>query len=98
MGAALDLCWGSYSSFAHLMLKPYTSRAQRRHHIQRLKAGRRFRGGRDLVGEHGKMLGKALSTPAPCSCVLCGNPRKHFGEPTLQERRSKDALRRDEEC
>jgi len=30
-----------------------------------------------MAGVHGK----------PCSCVLCGNPRRHFGELTVQERR-----------
>jgi hypothetical protein len=25
---------------------------------------------------------------AICSCTMCGNPRRHFGEPTLQERRA----------
>jgi len=23
----------------------------------------------------------------PCSCWMCGNPRRYFGEPTVQERR-----------
>ncbi len=23
----------------------------------------------------------------PCSCPLCGNPRRYLGEPTIQERR-----------
>ncbi len=30
-----------------------------------------------VAGTHGK----------PCSCTLCGNPRRHFGELTIQERR-----------
>lgn len=25
---------------------------------------------------------------AACSCAMCGNPRRHLGEPTVQERRS----------
>ena len=24
-------------------------------------------------------IGRAATTPAPCSCPMCGNPRKHFG-------------------
>ena len=24
----------------------------------------------------------------PCSCDACGNPRKHFNEPTIQEKRA----------
>ena len=79
-----------FQDTARFMFKPSTRRAQRRHHIQRLKKRRRFRGGLDLAAEHGRLLGKALATPAACSCVLCGNPRRHFGEPTLQERRASE--------
>jgi hypothetical protein len=32
---------------------------------------------------------------APCSCSMCGNPRRFFGEVTLQELRA--SYRRDEE-
>ncbi|QDV38599.1 hypothetical protein [Tautonia plasticadhaerens] len=28
---------------------------------------------------------------ASCSCWMCGNPRRHLGEPTIQERRGDDA-------
>lgn len=38
--------------------------------------------------EYKKRLGSAVKTPCPCSCPLCGNPRRHFGEVTLQERRA----------
>lgn len=33
-----------------------------------------------------KRIGKASRTPKPCSCCCCGNPRRHFEEPTLRER------------
>ena len=29
---------------------------------------------------------KHRNTTKLCSCAMCGNPRKHFGEKTLQER------------
>ena len=29
---------------------------------------------------------KAVRTPTPCSCWMCGNPRKWFGDATVQER------------
>lgn len=29
---------------------------------------------------------KAVRTPTPCSCWMCGNPRKWFGDVTVQER------------
>ena len=30
---------------------------------------------------------KLFRTPTPCSCWMCGNPRKWFKQPTIQERR-----------
>lgn len=33
-------------------------------------------------------LGFVLSTPAPCSCYGCGNPRNWFKERTIQEQRA----------
>jgi len=34
-----------------------------------------------------RYVGKNAGTPHPCSCPMCGNPRRHFGERTVQERR-----------
>lgn len=39
-----------------------------------------------------KWIGKRAATPTPCSCSMCGNPRKHaFGrkkvELSMQEKR-----------
>jgi len=28
----------------------------------------------------------------PCSCHMCGNPRKHFGAVTMRERKSKESF------
>lgn len=67
-----------------------TGRAQRRHDNERLKV---VRSRHMLVAEHDgsrpsdKRIGKHLNTAAMCSCHMCGNPRKFFGEPTMQERR-----------
>ena len=36
-------------------------------------------------GEYEKRL---LKTRVPCSCAMCGNPRRHFGKKTLQEKKS----------
>ena len=52
--------------------------AQRRHDTERIKAKRSAYNG------HGKTV---LQTPAVCSCWMCGNPRKWFKQPTIQERR-----------
>jgi hypothetical protein len=37
-------------------------------------------------------LGALAATPAPCSCSVCGNPRRHFDEKTLAEKRAEDAF------
>ena len=68
-------------------------RAIRRHHRYRLWCNRRFLWGRDLSGsdENPLLRGKAIDTPTPCSCWMCGNPRRYFGEKTLQELRQDEA-------
>ena len=60
-------------------------RALRRHHVARLKKARSYYWGRD-IRQDVKSLGKAIDTPTPCSCWLCGNPRRTSNEVTLQER------------
>ena len=35
-------------------------------------------------------IGVYAHTPAICSCVMCGNPRKWFNEPTIHEKRMQD--------
>ena len=66
---------------------------KRRHHIERLK--RRWH--RILANEWYDLLDLAdddvflarrAVTHTPCSCPMCGNPRRHFGQPTIQERRA----------
>lgn len=37
-------------------------------------------------GPSNKRVSQAATTPHPCSCYCCGNPRKHFDEVTIQER------------
>lgn len=60
-------------------------RAQRRHHIQRLKHNRRYYWGRDLSSEP-TALGKCVNNPAICSCPMCGSRRRFEGK-SIQERR-----------
>lgn len=62
-------------------------RSVRRHHVERLKVSRRFLGGRDLASD-AKALHSAVDTPTPCSCYMCGNPRRYFNEASMQERSS----------
>ena len=69
------------------------TRAQRRHHVARIKAAcakhwtvHRWN---EVVDKSSReylcRLGKAAATPAACSCWSCGNPRRKMGEMTLQE-------------
>jgi hypothetical protein len=52
-------------------------RAVRRAHRARLKKARRYYFARVLDVHE---LGKVVDTPKPCSCFMCGNPRRYFGE------------------
>lgn len=51
-------------------------RSERRHESSRIKKNRK-----DYASSR-------VETPKPCSCFMCGNPRKWFGEKTVQERRA----------
>lgn len=59
------------------------SRAIRRHHAARIKRARKFYFGRDNSGDP-VGYGMLLHTATPCSCWMCGNPRR-FGGVTLGE-------------
>lgn len=64
------------------------TRAERRHHEQRMKA--RFYRKQKLspawaTNEHN--AGLYANHGCDCSCAMCGNPRRHFGERTIQELR-----------
>jgi hypothetical protein len=61
--------------------------AQRRAEIARLKKKRQVWWGRKLPAE---LVGRAVDTPKPCSCWMCGNARKYFGDLTRQELRLRD--------
>ena len=68
------------------MVEKSMKRALRRHHIARLKRARRFYFWLDWT-ENPVALGRLVHTATPCSCYMCGNPRKYFLELTVQERR-----------
>lgn len=60
---------------------------KRRHHEERIKA--KVRGYYVCRNRQTpKVIGRHAQTPKPCSCEMCGNPRRHFAEPTIQERRA----------
>jgi hypothetical protein len=57
--------------------------SENRHHAARVKAKRQKHRFNDCV---------SIRTPAICSCWMCGNPRKWFGERTVQERRAMQSI------
>lgn len=58
------------------------SRSQRRHHLERMKAKARKARPWDEKARDANHL-------AACSCELCGNPRRWYGQVTVQELRAK---------
>lgn len=72
-----------------------SKRAERRHHYERRKraVSRMFRhvwsDSKDM--DRPEVLGRWADTRKPCSCYACGNPRRHFNEPTVQELRAPTA-------
>ena len=60
-------------------------RGIRRHHIERLKRKRSHYHGHYQGMTDPKSIGFVCTTPAPCSCLLCGNRRRYEGE-TRQEK------------
>lgn len=63
-------------------------RSERRHQRKRLKAKRRFHGGRDLRGNE-RALGMAVETACACSCFLCSARKR--GERSIDELRAQEA-------
>lgn len=65
-------------------------RGFRRHQQARVKARvRRYYYG--WAGSSARTLGRTARTRTPCSCWMCGNPRRTQGEITAQERRAPPA-------
>lgn len=60
--------------------------AERRAHLERMKKKAR------KIYPHDKRATWANHLQG-CSCFMCGNPRKHWGEPTMQERRADQAAK-----
>lgn len=64
-------------------------RALRRHHRNRLKS-KRINLNYWCKDKDDRLLGISINTPCPCSCFMCGNPRKYYNEVTRQEKRCQD--------
>jgi hypothetical protein len=41
-----------------------------------------------FYSDNRQLAKRLLRTRKPCSCSACGNPRRYFGEKTIQERRA----------
>lgn len=69
-------------------------RALRRHHDQRMKA--RYRRKERLHpywrNDDAKAAGLYANHGCNCSCWMCGNPRRHLNELTMQERKANELL------
>lgn len=46
---------------------------------------RRFHWGQDLFNDQNDKSYLVADTPKPCSCFLCGNPRKYNNKRTIKE-------------
>lgn len=63
------------------------SRGLNRHHADRIKHNRLHYWG-DEDGLDRRRLGIVSKTPHPCTCYICGNPRKYHKELTMQEKKA----------
>ena len=72
---------------------PNRGRAARRHHRSRMiERARRCSRFMDMPAPDREAFALRMHGHlASCSCWMCGNPRRHLGEPTIQERRRDDA-------
>lgn len=78
------------------------SRAERRHHHDRMKQKvskfywiKNWFGTEESREEHIRQMAE---TRKPCSCLMCGNPRKHWKDKTMQEKRFEEKIWSDDEC
>lgn len=65
------------------------SRGIRRHHEERVKARVKSYYGGHSAGD-ARRLGRIAHTRTPCSCRMCGNPRKFWKAETIQELRARE--------
>ncbi|MCZ2344502.1 MAG: hypothetical protein LC104_22315 [Bacteroidales bacterium] len=71
------------------------SRDQRRWWNQLAKTRARHRVGFALHPVDLRVIGRQATSPAACSCWMCGNPRKYTGCVTRQEQHADHRMRND---
>tara|TARA_B110000037_G_scaffold221999_1_gene295022 strand:- start:1693 stop:1923 length:231 start_codon:yes stop_codon:yes gene_type:complete len=68
------------------------SLAFRRHQSQTKKVKvSRYQSASWFCGDYHTFIGQLATTPKRCSCHMCGNPRKHWKQKSMQELRA-DAM------
>jgi hypothetical protein len=72
----------------------------RRHQIRRLTEDRAQHGRNRLCGCFGDaaVIGMFKDTPCRCSCWMCGNGRRTWGDPTFPELRQRSGAGRGGGC
>ena len=61
-------------------------RSIRRHHRDRLSYNRKNYHRMDFEKPNtAEVVARYIDTPTPCSCMLCGNPRRRWGQKTHKE-------------
>lgn len=72
----------------HLRRLEGLKKARRLLGIYRAKFSNRHMSEPDYFSEGGEYEKGLIKTHVPCSCTMCGNPRRHFGERTIQEKKA----------
>lgn len=73
-------------------------RAHRRHQQARMDRKRsRYQvvESAQKAGANPRQVARLLRTPKPCSCWMCGNPRRYSSAVPIQEQRADEALQTD---
>lgn len=68
----------------------YMTIQENRSHTERFKEKRKRYNNANTSNNPDVAVGRVCTTPALCSCYMCGNPRKFFNELTIQEKKFKD--------
>lgn len=66
--------------------------AYRRHQLSKKKSKAKMIACEWNVKPTGKRIGMLASTPTPCSCDMCGNPRRHWKQKTIQEMKADESF------
>jgi hypothetical protein len=84
----------AHPSFKGLIMKD-TKRAQRRFELRKKKkeAKKVLINCWYIKNPTDKIVGRHADNLAMCSCTMCGNPRKYFNKPTIQEKRVDELFR-----